>query len=82
MLFICNFLKENFKGENIYIYIYIYINLSVNAVVRPTHSRSGDMQDQKYKRLLTSKVTTMTQSAHTTIPPSLPINTRVKGIKP
>ena len=30
-----------------YIYIYIYTNLSVNAIVRQAHPRSGDSQGKK-----------------------------------
>ena len=31
----------------IYIYIYIHTNLSVNAIVRQAHPRSGDSQGKK-----------------------------------
>ena len=31
----------------VYIYIYIHTNLSVNAIVRQAHPRSGDSQGKK-----------------------------------
>ena len=65
-------------------FIYIYTNLPVNAIVRLPHSRSGDSQGQKtFLAPSADKQTRNYDTEHRVLkPPSLPINTKVKGIEP
>ena len=66
----------------IYIYVNIYTNLPVNAIVRPPHPWSGDSQGQE--TFLAPSADKQTRSYDTRVlkPPSLPINTKAKGIEP
>ena len=67
--------------DRFYIYIYIHTNLPVNTIVRLPHSRSGDSQGQE--TFLAPSGDKQTRNYDTVLkPPSLPINTKVKGIEP
>ena len=59
----------------------IYTNLPVHAIVRLQHPRSGDSQDQKTFLALSADQETCNYDTRLLKPPSLPINTNVKGIE-
>ena len=62
--------------------MYVYTTLPVNVIVRVLRPRSGDTQGQE--TLLAPSANKQTRNYGTRLlkPPSLPINPKVKGIKP
>ena len=64
------------------IYKYIYTNLPVKAIVRLPHPRSRDSQGHETFFALSADKQTSNYDTRVLKPPSLPINTKVKGIVP